>query len=802
MRRVLHTVHGCFSGSRLTSGGITSYPRFHRLGFIPLTPDALRTLTTAPLFRKLASRQEGNGHDRIAEKEPPAEDVGDTFGTLRTKSKTSLVEPDRPPSSNRTRRRPKNALDGLERGTKKRAEEEPTQNVLTEADMFGSIDNPDLPRVLQQEAAEEITDAAEFGDKPERVYTGRPQAEWWYVLRMKKLIDKQHLPTALEFLEVRMLQEDRVRPHRSVYDMLIAACGRAGYADKAFQLYTDMKKRAFHPVDATYVGLFNACAESPFARDGLRRAKRLREELHFKGHIPNDAVYHTMIKAFGKRGDLATAFQLADEMQANNVFLNDATFCHLLIACIGDKESGLKHAVEVWRLMLKNNFAPNLNHYSLLLKCIRECGVGEIEFANELFAPPGETLQLRGDVPVMEQCLFEAENRTKRSEDVILSPPPNPRQSVTNQTMTYLHHPEGSWSKKFEEETRDRREPRKEDRVARPLSHQLWYEEHKDPRMLRKKGRESWWDVEPEESFLVPVSSGVVKTEKPVDNGVARIPDILAPVQPGQYEDGAIRLGDVSRPYQRFALFGGYVGFLARMFKDKVQPDEKCLTQLIELLPPNKFAERELIRVARKLWIKLHVDFWNTLIKKRTSRGDIQGALEILHLLDQKGVKATEMTFGCLAIGVHTAGEAKDLMAEMEKREIQPNIRIFGALAKKASEFKADPFFFLYIITQMSKRNVLPDERLLRQIEQFRTETRIHILKSERRQSVEPLYSDPEFLRAYKTFEIIYDSWARHTPMHQEEHPWEVYGFGKTKKKPIEEVLDDEEDTSVIKTAR
>ena len=53
--------------------------------------------------------------------------------------------------------------------------------------------------------------------------------------------------------------------------------------------------------------------------------------------------------AFGKRGDVLTAFQLADEMQANGVFLNDASFCHLLMACIGDKESGLKHAIEVKR---------------------------------------------------------------------------------------------------------------------------------------------------------------------------------------------------------------------------------------------------------------------------------------------------------------------------------------------------------------------------------------------------------------------------------------------------------------------
>ena len=113
--------------------------------------------------------------------------------------------------------------------------------------------------------------------------------------------------------------------------------------------------------------------------------------------------------------------------------------------------------------MLKNNFAPNLNHYNLLLKCIRDCGVGHVEYANELFADPGGKLPLRGDVSVVEQCLLEAENRTQQSDDVVLSAPPDPRQSVTNQVWAFLKHPKGNWSEKFEKETRDRRKPKEED---------------------------------------------------------------------------------------------------------------------------------------------------------------------------------------------------------------------------------------------------------------------------------------------------------------------------------------------------
>ena len=86
------------------------------------------------------------------------------------------------------------------------------------------------------------------------------------------------------------------------------------------------------------------------------------------------------------------------------------------------------------------------------------------------------------------------------------------------------------------------------------------YDELQNPRTLRKRGKETWWYEEPQEVFLKPVSPGLVQTDAVDRKPVQKIPDILAPVREGQYKEGAIRLGDVTRPHQRFALFGGYVG--------------------------------------------------------------------------------------------------------------------------------------------------------------------------------------------------------------------------------------------------
>ena len=56
---------------------------------------------------------------------------------------------------------------------------------------------------------------------------------------VEQLVADRRLKEALQVLEVTM-KEDKVKPSRDIYSLLIGACGKAGYTKKAFTLYNDV----------------------------------------------------------------------------------------------------------------------------------------------------------------------------------------------------------------------------------------------------------------------------------------------------------------------------------------------------------------------------------------------------------------------------------------------------------------------------------------------------------------------------------------------------------------------------------
>lgn len=400
-----------------------------------------------------------------------------------------------------------------------------------------------------------------------------------YADLIKQYLSHKRLREAIDVLEVRMLTVDRVKPENYIYNILIGACADVGYTKKAFKLFNDMKRRALKPTGDTYTCLFHACANSPWAADGLSHAKKLRALMIEKGIEPNLTNYNAMIKAFGRCGDVATAFQIVDEMISKKIKIRNHTFNHLLHACIADKESGLRHALVVWRKMLKMREKPNLFSFNLMLKCVKDCNLGSKSDIEELIGVLREhiTIGQSHAVPLQIESseiksLGELENRNTAkaliSDSTLCDD--NPSKSLTDNIIE----------------------------------------------------RDSTKD-----NVDIIVTKNVCKNELKVRRTV---PNLLSKVVQMQE---VLSLQEVHTVQDKFAVVGGQEDFLKEMQVYSVKPDIKTFTQMLPLIDNTLEAENTLLETMKSQGIRADIDFYNNLIKKRCIRTDYEGAFVSMALI-------------------------------------------------------------------------------------------------------------------------------------------------------------------------
>ncbi|XP_055346606.1 pentatricopeptide repeat-containing protein 1, mitochondrial-like isoform X2 [Paramacrobiotus metropolitanus] len=616
---------------------------------------------------------------------------------------------------------------------------------------------------LEDEEEEDMADHVPFRQRP-----------WYYILQLRKLIKRQNLPAALEFFEVRMGKEDQVRPILMCYDMLIAACGRAGYLDKAFELYRQMKKRRCHPQDTTYVGLFNACAECPIPEEAVKRLKALREELQMKLHIPNHYVYHSMIKAYGRCGDVIGAFQIADEMLHNNLELQNDTFCFLLMACISDKQAGFKHAIEVWRFMIQHGVKPDLYHYSLLIRAVRDCNLGSGELAQELLPPSIRELSKEQLEPQHQLASGTTSNLPEHllvDNSKLL---PFIGTSITHEILTEKTQKEIEQVRKDVRFSPNGRPAKSKDTYGmyQSVMRTVLSEEY-HRRGLIYKGE--WWESPSERPGLpgksLTASYGMILM------GSSAIPDLLLPFE-SQANTGLIAIGAAGTGAERLALLGGYSGILSRMQRDKVKPDKKFLSMLVEMLPFDDKAEDEVIALADRLKRKLDVDFFNMIIRQRIRRKDYAGALKIRELFESRGINSNQMTFGCLAVGCYGNAATSQLLNDMKERDLDPNTIILATLISNACNIKSLGTM-LFLMAEMQKSKIPAHEGLVKRLERFKAEVQKAVIEAEKKipTTTDISYIDEKFLDKWKKFKVYYKIWLEKVPAKQEEHPYAPYQY-------------------------
>lgn len=484
-----------------------------------------------------------------------------------------------------------------------------------------------------------------------------------YADLIKGHLQAKRIKEAIDVLEVKMIKEDRVKPENYIYNLLIGGCARAGYTKKAFHLFTRMKQRGLVVTGGTYTSLFNACAMSPFKSDALLKANHLRELMKEKGYEPNLQNYNAMIKAYGRLGDILTAFQLVDEMVTKRLPVRLDTMNHLLQACATNQELGFRHALLVWSKMLRWRQNPDLYSFNLLLRVIRDCGIGDVETTEEV---------------VQKICSGQDGMKLLASGD-------------TNEENGEQVTPE-------------------------LIGH--------------------------EKNLPLMTTDGSEIPESAVPNLIARKPHL------GQL----IALKEVLRPEDRLLLVGGMRGFLLEMETCGVTPDVKTFTELLEVIPSTITAEKFLLSMVRKYNLRVDIDFFNILIKKRSMRFDYGAAKEVLKMIKTAKLSPDIVTYGVLALGCQTEAEAHDLMAEMEKAGIRMNMAILGAMLKQGClQWNFD--YVMSIMDIVMREEIKPNAQFLTHLHKFYKKTTALIRQRDPR-----IENEREFSKSLFEFKVKMES--------------------------------------------
>ncbi|XP_072318816.1 pentatricopeptide repeat-containing protein 1, mitochondrial [Eucyclogobius newberryi] len=435
------------------------------------------------------------------------------------------------------------------------------------------------------------------------------------------------------------------------------------------------------PEEFNYSVLIGGCGRA----GQLKNAFRLYNDMKKRGLEPLDAIFTALFNACAecpsKRAGLHQALKLEQELRRKNQLLATPTY-HALLK-VHAVTNHLQACLHTLREMLENgHVATQETFHYLLMSCVKDKEVG-----------------FRLALQIWRQMLISGIRPDSKNYTLLLRTARDCGIGDPAQAAAVLLGPV--------EAPKRRDGPKK--RIPPPgvkptdvdVLERLLLSE---PETLPIEG----------DGALVPISAHQINSlpanieENP--NG----PNLLD-VFEGK-NSGVVSLCAGEKVSDRLALLGGAVGFLQSMEGRGLRPDLKTLTLLADTAEPGRPALALLLRTAKQHQVKLDVAFFNSVIRRAARAGDMDTAQAVLSVMRQRHVSVDVQTFGCLALGCDQEKDALQLLSNMEKLRLRPNVHIFSALIGRAGR-RLDYIYLKKLLMLMKEKEVWPNEVIIRQLE-------------------------------------------------------------------------------------
>lgn len=228
----------------------------------------------------------------------------------------------------------------------------------------------------------------------------------------------------------------------------------------------------------------------------------------------------------------------------------------------------------------------------------------------------------------------------------------------------------------------------------------------------------------------------------------------------------SIDFASLSRPANRFLLFGGVQGFAQLMDSNGIKPNLKTLTMFVDLMHAKEALDQVRLLLER-YHLKADIYLYNVLLKKVAKTGSHARCREILSAMANDSIEPDIMTFGALTFACFDTKAAKRLLTDMFKCGIVPNEQIIGSLVNIACS--SENLDYVSFMLEHIERNRLPLTRLtVEQVDLLLKKTRQLIVSNERKDI--PIESD--FKMNYERISSRFADMLKASTIEVGAHPW------------------------------